>query len=461
MMQLLTSSITILLINAATAIESQPLAVTTDTSFVTSQKVERELAPWYETNCFDSELRIGFKPEKENKKKFRSCETIDRSDCSTVGIADSCPSICGACNLCEDSPFKFKVKGRKRKWDCNFVKKNAEKRCTKPGVMHLCRRTCNVCNDLTVKCLEKFPKVDTDKLGDGTCDGFGYNTRRCGFDGGDCEEFNKKYPKGCYMTDPLKVGDGQCDGGAYNTKACDFDGGDCEFYNQFPNCKADHPSSIGNGICEYWNNMEECGFDGGDCELYNSFPECEVRYAMAIGDGSCMNAPPYNTAACGFDGGDCVAFNKEFPGCKGFPHLINDGECLRDNNTPECKYDNGDCDDFNKNYPDCDSRFPDEVGDGICTLSNNSPECGYDGGDCDLYNSMPQCDVSQPRYLGNGYCNLSFNTVECGYDGGDCTDFNEKYPKCKARFPSDVGNGDCDVEYNTSDCGFDGGDCLE
>jgi len=46
------------------------------------------------------------------------------------------------------------------------------------------------------------------------------------FDGGDCLDFNAKFP-GCVVDRPRRVGDGYCDGGAYNTAACQFDGGDC------------------------------------------------------------------------------------------------------------------------------------------------------------------------------------------------------------------------------------------
>ncbi len=64
-------------------------------------------------------------------------------------------------------------------------------------------------------------------LGDDYCHGF-MNTPECNFDGGDCLEFNAKYPN-CTFDDmqPGLIGDGSCDGGRYNSLECGWDGGDC------------------------------------------------------------------------------------------------------------------------------------------------------------------------------------------------------------------------------------------
>jgi len=68
-------------------------------------------------------------------------------------------------------------------------------------------------------------------IGDGYCDGSEYNTEGCGWDGGDCAEFNGEWP-GCIVESPDFVGDGECDGGVYNTAECGFDGGDCSSFNE-------------------------------------------------------------------------------------------------------------------------------------------------------------------------------------------------------------------------------------
>ena len=80
------------------------------------------------------------------------------------------------------------------------------------------------------------------------------------------------YPN-CKVDWPDWIGDGSCDGGDYNTEECGWDGGDCiEFNEKYPNCMVDWPSFLENGYCnagDYSNegdyNTEECGWDGGDC----------------------------------------------------------------------------------------------------------------------------------------------------------------------------------------------------
>jgi hypothetical protein len=70
------------------------------------------------------------------------------------------------------------------------------------------------------------------------------------------------------VENPGSIGDGYCDGGAYNTDDCGFDGGDCEEFNaKYPNCNVNSPVIIGNGSCNNFPpyNTAECGFDGGDC----------------------------------------------------------------------------------------------------------------------------------------------------------------------------------------------------
>ncbi len=199
---------------------------------------------------------------------------------------------------------------------------------------------CNAFNENYPKCTVEYLPW----LGDGQCHlhwaGGDYNSAECGFDGGDCEEYNKykarfcgglsyggdceeriksKYPK-CNVTDPWMFGDGRChDGG--NTPECGFDGGDCNEYNKkYPNCTVEDPWRVGDGWCNGGDyNRVECGFDGGDCEdlfwrnFYSKYPNCSrVPNPWRIGNGYCDGDDEYfgelyNTTECGYDGGDCIA----------------------------------------------------------------------------------------------------------------------------------------------------------
>ena len=63
-------------------------------------------------------------------------------------------------------------------------------------------------------------------MGNGECSGAGHNSEDCGWDGGDCEEFNANYPN-CTVLYPTWIGNNYCEGAEYNTEECGWDGGDC------------------------------------------------------------------------------------------------------------------------------------------------------------------------------------------------------------------------------------------
>jgi len=269
-------------------------------------------------------------------------------------------------------------------------------------------------------------------IGDGVCQGgdFSGNTPECGYEDGDCAEFNYHFPK-CNIYGAYKIGDGNCDGGGLlNTEECGYDGGDCiEFNTKYPNCVVELFEKIGDGRCDdgvgAYNTLD-CGYDGGDCDAYNKYPNCNVNNPHWIGDGEC-HRDPYNTPECGYDDGDCDESNSKYNKCLGLvlhPYLLDNGQCNGGKyNTPECGYDGGDCIKFNKDYPKCRVKYPRYVEDGLCNRgSYNILECGYDGGDCHAFNTMyPNCTVSNPSLVGNGNCDgNTYNTLECGFDGGDC-----------------------------------------
>ena len=115
------------------------------------------------------------------------------------------------------------------------------------------------------------------------------------------------YPD-CKVQNPNEIRDGHCDGGEHNTAECGFDGGDCDEFNEkYPNCNADTPFFIGDGRCHGGDyDTEECGWDGGDCAHFNEkYPNCEVSLPYLVGNGYCNSYAAYNTAECGWDGGDC------------------------------------------------------------------------------------------------------------------------------------------------------------
>ena len=152
-------------------------------------------------------------------------------------------------------------------------------------------------------------------VGDGYCDDQ-TNNKDCQFDGGDCclDFVQKDYcsfcichelesetttpniflstttKTSCQLNFADEIGNGICND-YINTPLCNYDGGDCclpEKGNLCIECRCFQPetttstisltttlhewcisywsSSIGNGVCSDFLNIEICNFDGGDCK---------------------------------------------------------------------------------------------------------------------------------------------------------------------------------------------------
>ena len=116
---------------------------------------------------------------------------------------------------------------------------------------------------------------DPDQLGDDLCK---HMTENCGEKLPDCQKCVdgiKVYAADNFAKDKYTwqhyvswLGNGFCTGGAnYHTgEACGWDAGDCIEYNEkYPKCEAKWPSQVGDGKCHMNNNNIDCELDGGDC----------------------------------------------------------------------------------------------------------------------------------------------------------------------------------------------------
>jgi len=103
------------------------------------------------TTCVDSTMR--FKVDFEGNKIARFCAWVARKDtairCDIPGINETCPSTCGTCSLCADSPLrlKFVLNDALVARSCEFTARiNTEDRCTIAGMADTCRKTCGSCS---------------------------------------------------------------------------------------------------------------------------------------------------------------------------------------------------------------------------------------------------------------------------------------------------------------------------
>jgi hypothetical protein len=289
----------------------------------------------------------------------------------------------------------------------------------------------------------KIKNEDIKLIGNGICNGGEFNTVQCGFDHGDCVDFNLAYPD-CNVPEPNRVGDRECDeNDVYNIEECKFDGGDC--------CPVATSDLYGDRVCHagVYNTLA-CNYDEGDCEAFRKeFPDCPEHVngsPIVIGNGICdLTATYLITAECGFSFGDCQKCNVDDH------NKLGDGHCDGGKyNMDPCKFDNGDCNTCNTKIKELGLNAS-KIGDGTCDGKNYTliAECNHDGGDCS------NCNVDDYFLIGNGKCNGGeYMSEECSYDGGDCA-------LCIVHNNSLVGDGTCNGrEYMSKECSYDGGDCA-
>lgn len=102
-------------------------------------------------------------------------------------------------------------------------------------------------------------------------------------------------------------GDGAC-ASELNIPECGFDGGDCDDFNEkWPDCKPIVGAPVDGRLGPQFN----FGQPGGYWYLFNK--KAELWYQM-LNNSICD--PFLNTEGCGYDGGDCIEFNENYPGCK-------------------------------------------------------------------------------------------------------------------------------------------------
>jgi len=131
--------------------------------------------------------------------------------------------------------------------------------------------------------------------------------------------FYKKYPD-CLNQDrediSSRINDVEndvCDKWA-NKIECGFDGGDCLNFNMaFPNCEADFPNQVGDRECQEKLVTKDCGYDRGDCcQNFTGTSDAEFEEVeRKLGNAECNQE--YNVPECQYDDYDCAVAG--FPDC--------------------------------------------------------------------------------------------------------------------------------------------------
>ena len=140
---------------------------------------------------------------------------------------------------------------------------------------------------------EPYPdcNVDTSNIpwfmrhpGDGAC-AYELNIPECGFDGGDCDDFNEKWPD-------CKPIIGERNAGAELSWVFGLPGGN--WYTENPKVEFWY-EMLNNTHCDRFLNTEGCGYDGGDCIEFNeNYPGCKATAPDWLGDVSlhaCVHVP--------------------------------------------------------------------------------------------------------------------------------------------------------------------------
>ena len=261
-----------------------------------------------------------------------------------------------------------------------------------------------------------------------------FNTKECGWDGGDCCEqtcgkvnfvlqedsqndcskqiftcLNPKYKNetssGCNVGLKAKLGNAICDQtGSYNTERCGWDGGDCcistckdtSSQKCNPPCAAcKNPTArdasnkanvadLGDGWCdiEHGLNTKNCGWDKGDC----CKPTCtsgKYKCGSAVLDSGeawmCQDPTSFGVGSCRTKDGKSNTCNK----------ASESGKCFCDSGCSE--------------FGDCCSDYQ-SVCKGAAKVKDNK---------------LKGCTVKYHEWLGDSRCDSfgQYNTEACNWDG--------------------------------------------